>query len=189
MSVKHIARSGKTYYLHAIAGANGKTRSFFSTSSEGLLAPSIPDGYEIYENVNAQVFLRRKTIPLIQDDEIDLIRTALGKQGPEWKHKVEIKKAMIVIHQAGQDYDALERRFSSWMDGAKMERFKIQSATYMPIMRFILQDNEKRIFWTERYCFRGSIDDWIRIGQPGKLTALSKQFIKHLGRESFFELM
>jgi len=39
---------------------------------------------------------------------------------------------------------------------------------------FQLVDVTRRTFQTQRYCFLGSVDDWIAIGKPGKLTALVK---------------
>ena len=55
-------------------------------------------------------------------------------------------------------------------------------------MRFILVDVEKRPFAPERYCFRGSVDDWITIGPPEPIQRLADKYLKHLGRESLFEL-
>jgi len=60
--------------------------------------------------------------------------------------------------------------------------------TYAAMMRFRLLDEEKRMFQTERFCFRGGVDDWIPIGPEGPLGFLVAKFVKHLGRESFFEL-
>jgi len=51
-----------------------------------------------------------------------------------------------------------------------------------------LIDKKARVFVAERFCFRGSVDDWIPIGGPGTLAAHVRRFIKHLGQESFFEL-
>ena len=56
-------------------------------------------------------------------------------------------------------------------------------------MRFLLVDDQHRTFLTQRYCFIGSIDDWIDIGTPGKLATLVKKYVKHLGKESYFDLM
>jgi len=59
----------------------------------------------------------------------------------------------------------------------------------MAVMRFVLADPEQRLFLAERFCFRGSVEDWIDIGgPPQKLSSGLKKFIKHLGKESFFEL-
>ncbi len=49
-------------------------------------------------------------------------------------------------------------------------------------------DRETRAFATERFCFRGSVDDWIHIGGPGPLAEQVEKYVKHLGRESMYEL-
>ncbi len=74
-------------------------------------------------------------------------------------------------------------------DKSKLEPIKIQNTHYLPIMRFILEDKERRIFRAERYCFKGSIDDWIFVGLPNKLNVLARKLVKHLGQESFYELL
>jgi hypothetical protein len=59
----------------------------------------------------------------------------------------------------------------------------------MAVLRFVLADPEKRLFLAERFCFRGSVDDWIDIGRPAqKLPVVLKRFIKHLGKESIYEV-
>jgi len=55
-------------------------------------------------------------------------------------------------------------------------------------MRFILEDKKQRSFIAERFCFKGSIDDWIYIGGPDSLENLLKAYLKHLGQESFYDL-
>lgn len=188
MSIEHIARSGKTYYLHVTTSSSGKAKYFFSMKPDGLLAQVVPDGYEIYENINTQVFLRRKAEPIIHKDEFDLVQSALKKKREDWKYKAEIKKHMIVIHEVCQQYDWMNL-LPPWANKAKAEQMKRQNTTYMPMMRFALEDKEKRTFRAERYCFKGSIDDWIMIGLPNRLNLLAKEFISHLGQESFYELM
>jgi hypothetical protein len=54
-------------------------------------------------------------------------------------------------------------------------------------MQFLLEDEQRRTFTAQRYCFIGSIDDWIDIGH-GPLRKLVKRYVKHLGQESYFEL-
>jgi hypothetical protein len=52
----------------------------------------------------------------------------------------------------------------------------------------MLIDARRRTFVTQRYCFIGSIDDWIDIGRSGTLAHLVTQHVKHLGKESYFNL-
>jgi hypothetical protein len=58
MAIEYVNRKQKTYYLHAGTTKTGKPKYFFSTKAEGVLVDDIPEGYEIYENPNAQVFLQ-----------------------------------------------------------------------------------------------------------------------------------
>ena len=60
--------------------------------------------------------------------------------------------------------------------------------TYSPMLQFVLIDKVNRLFQTERYCFLGSIDDWITIGSKDELPRLVKTYVPHLGEESFYEL-
>ena len=59
---------------------------------------------------------------------------------------------------------------------------------FSPMLVFQLVDDTRRTFQTQRYCFLGSVDDWIKIGKPGKLATLVKKYVKHLGQDSYVEL-
>ena len=50
-------------------------------------------------------------------------------------------------------------------------------------------DTEQRLFAPERFCFRGSVDDWISIGPPEPIGKLAAKYLKHLGQESIYELL
>jgi hypothetical protein len=58
----------------------------------------------------------------------------------------------------------------------------------VPVIRFVLKDEVQRVFAPERYCFRGSVEDWISIGEPDQLQRLTSRFLKHLGKDSMYEL-
>jgi hypothetical protein len=79
MVVKHVNRKGQTFYLHETRTRTGKPKYVFSMKDEGILVGSIPEGYEVYENPDAQVFLR-KTLPrFIADFEVAVVREGLRK--------------------------------------------------------------------------------------------------------------
>ena len=189
MNIQHTTRTGKTYYLHAGKGKIGKPNYFFSTEPEGPLVNSVPEGFEIYENVGGQVFLRRKQPKLITDEELALVKEALKRHAEEWRYRVEVKKTAVLIYEAPDNTAGFERIALPWISKATIKESVIQNANYMAVMRFVLADAEKRLFLPERFCFRGSVDDWIDIGGPAqKLSVVLKKFIKHLGKESIFEL-
>jgi hypothetical protein len=188
MSVIHISRSGKTYRLHVSKTTTGKDKFFFSTKADGVLAKKIPDGFEVYETVDALVFLRRKTAIVIQEDEFAMIQSSLDGIRGKSRFKAEIKKNMIVIHQADESFGSAEM-LPPWINAAQAEALKVQFASYQAVMRFVLEDKEKRLFRPERFCFRGSVDDWIVLGLPAPLEKLSAEFLQHLGKDSFYDLM
>jgi len=189
MSIQYTARSGKTYYLHVLAGKNGQPKYHFSTRADGELAESVPPGFEIYENVHGQVFLRRTTPRLINNEELDAVKAALRRHADEWRYKVEVKQNAMIIYEAADNLSALESIAAPWVSKNAIRQTAVRHTTYTAMMRFVLADREQRVFLAERFCFRGAADDWIDIGGPSqKLPALLRKFIKHLGSDSLFEL-
>ena len=69
MPITHTNAKGQTFSLYQGTTKTGKPRYYFAMKSEGTLAKTIPAGYEIYENPNAQVFLRRIPPKIITDEE------------------------------------------------------------------------------------------------------------------------
>ena len=70
MNVVHVNRRGDTYYLHQWITKKGNPKYYFSRNDEGSLVASVPEGYGIYENPNAQVFLRRRSPFVFTEEEI-----------------------------------------------------------------------------------------------------------------------
>jgi hypothetical protein len=185
--VSHASRTGKTYYLHTGPKRGGGVQYFFSTKAKGQLADKIPDGFEVYETVNGQVYLRRHEPPLIRPHELDCIRERIREPRGTHRYKMEARGAVLTIHESSQDFGFM-REFNPFLSSAAIEETNEQFGHYQPILRFTLVDTERRLFAPERYCFRGSVDDWISIGKPDTLEKLAAKYLKHLGRDSFYEL-
>jgi len=191
MTIEYINRKGKTYYLHQGQTKTGKPKYFFSMKSEGMLASAIPDGYEIYENPNAQVFLRKIPPQIIAPQELAIVREGVKQYAKLDNFMVDVKDKQIIVYLCDQDVDALTEfgSFGLGKDAAKMREFFAQSLSYSPTMQFVLDDDRTREFIVERWCFRGSVDDWIFLDGPTDLKALVKKYARHLGKESFYDLM
>ncbi len=195
MTVQYTNRRSITYYLHAGKTKTGKPKYHFSMKKEGNLVGKIPAGYEIFEHpANAQVFLRKTQPKVITDIEKRLIGKSLKKIKVSKRYLFDIKGKVITIFESDQDIDALRELFTGMSNQDSLNnQFTVDSAidnaiTYFPVMRFILDDKIMRAFVAERFCFIGSIDDWIYIGGPDSLDKLLKKYLKHIGEESFFEL-
>lgn len=188
MSIQYTSRIGKTYYLHAGVTKTGKPKYFFSTKQNGAPVDVIPEGFEIYENVEGQAFLRKITKQLIRPEELSRVQAALLRHGEEWQYKAQIKKDTITVYECRTDMGWLDDLAGMYGVPPLTAADKARSAHYMAVLRFTIADKLKRTFVTERFCFRGSVDDWIYIDGPADLPEQVKKYIKHLGRESMYEL-
>ena len=190
MPITHTNTKGKTSYLHQGTTKTGKPKYYFSMESEGHLAESIPVGFEIYENPNAQVFLRRIPPKLITDEERQVVEDGMRKYAEVQECKIDVKGKTIVIytpHQSVEEFAQLLKGLNPFISEAQVRAHFARSVQYSPMLQFLLDDAKRRTFTAQRYCFRGAIDDWIDIGY-GPLTTLVKQYVKYLGKESYFEL-
>jgi hypothetical protein len=189
--ITHTNAKGKTYYLRQGTTKTGKLKYYFSMQSEGTLAVSIPEGFEIYETPNAQVFLRRIPPKIITDEERQVVEDGMRQYASVQDYKIDVRGNAIEIHTAHQDSETFSEMFTRArpdLDQTKIAAFVAQVVHYSPMMQFLLEDAPRRTFTAQRYCFIGSIDDWIDIGH-GTLTSLLKRYVKHLGKESYFDLL
>jgi len=187
MAVKHTNRRGQTFYLHQGTTKTGKPKYFFSLNNHGELACTVPQGFEIYENPNGRVFLRRKQPKLISDEELAVVEEGLKTYSRQEKCRLDVRQAIITVFMPDQNLAELEKAMgllARLKDRALLDRF----TSYSPVLQFILTNKEARTFIARRYCFLGSVDDWIEIGRPDKLAALVKKYVRHLGQDSFYEL-
>ena len=192
MTIQYINRRGDTYFLHRGQTKTGKQKWFFSTKQAGELASSIPEGFEIYENYNAQVFLRKIVPRLVTEEEVATVEKGIRTLAKLNYFVTEVKEGSIIVYLSNGNTAFLENSIISRFgirDRAALWREMQRFLTYSPMMRFNLVDQQRRRFAVDRWCFLGSIDDWFPLAGSGELSKLVKKYVPHLGQESFFELM
>jgi len=189
MPITLTTRTGKTYYLHSGKTTTGKPKFFFSTKKSGELVDAIPEGFEIFEDIDGKAFLRRIPEQIILPSELAMIENALRRHGETWQFKAQVKKDTITIYECLSNMKDLEDMVGLFGARRLTEADKARFASYTAVLRFVLTDKQARLFATERYCFRGSVDAWISIAKPCELPFQIKKYIKHLGRESMYELL
>ena len=124
----------------------------------------------------------------------DLVEDGMRTYASETDYKIDVRGKAIIIYTADQDFDTLVDHACSPVfqnsieENERRMRLIRESIHYSDILKFILEDDKRRTFMTQRYCFLGSIDDWVYIGKPGTLPTLVKKYVKHIGKESYFEL-
>lgn len=193
MGVEYVNRRGETYRLMV-----GKTRTgkpnYYTTKKDrgtrGTPAESIPEGFELYETpADARVYVRRKRETRLMSWEREQAIEATKRISGTSHFFVEIDGDSLVIYWPQQNAAQLER-FASIFE-TTLQRAKqsfIINGHYSPEMRFVLCNEEQRLFRADRMCYRGGSEHWMRISGAEPLEALLEEFVPHLGQESFFEL-
>ena len=69
-AIEHTNRRRQTYYLHKGVTKSGRANWFFSLKFPASPVESIPEGFEVYETPDGQVFLRKARPKLITDVEL-----------------------------------------------------------------------------------------------------------------------
>jgi len=190
--ITHRNRRGDLFYLHEGKTRTGKPKYFFSRKRDGTLVRTVPAGFEVYENPNALVLLRRIVPSLITADETRTVAAAV-KQNVKARNAItDTRGDAITVFMPSFDLAESEEELLAdypFTDRAQLRSVLKRSLYYSPMMRFVLLPYERtRTFQAERWCCMGGIDDWMAVGTPGSLPKLARQFCRHLGKESFFEL-
>ena len=192
--IEYINRRKQTYYLYEGKTKTGKPKYFFSRKKEGNSVDTIPDGYEIYENPNSQVFLRKIPVQVISLEEIETVKVGIKQYLKASDFIVDVKGKNIVVYLCDQNVDLSMKimeamTFPNTPDFLRDRDSFAFSLSYSPMMQFVLDDIESRSFTVERWCFRGFIDGWIPLDSSTNLENLVQTYGAHLGKESFYELM
>ena len=195
MQVTYTNRKGRTYYLCRGITKTGKPRYYFAREPQGEPVKKVPEGYEIRESVNGVVSLAKKREALILSEERAAVERAIERHSKAHNYRIDVRGKQIVVYErVGPDVEDLSPmlrkigQLSSTRLG-ELQEFLDQSARFTPVMRFTLSDEEKRTFHTERWCYLGSIDDWIYIGPSGPVHLLAQRFIPLLGTDALYEVL
>src|SRR5262249_50294141 len=151
---------------HVTRTKTGRTGYHFSRKRIGGLVDAIPEGYEIYEKPSsAQVYLRKTNPKAVTDEEVALVYRRLRERTKYSHPRVDIDGKSRVVYLPAHDREELERlveelspfgRLGLERKVTELER----RGPYTAMMRFTLVDEQTRTFCTDRWCFKGSIDDW-----------------------------
>ena len=197
MPVTYTNRKGVTYYLCRGVTKTGKPRYHFAREIKGEPVDKIPEGYKISESVNGIVSLAKDRPSQILPDEIAWVEASVKRHPKPHNYRVSAKHDRIEIYErVGPDADDLIAEFSSLsglsgLSALQADRLRERHdhrAQFTPVLRFILADPQRRTFRVERWCYLGSIDDWINVGSMGPVAQLAREWIPKLGTDRLFEV-
>jgi len=193
LAVTYTNRKGRTYYLCKVQTKAGATRYVCAREPTGEPLDEVPEGYEIHENVNGVVSLRKTRPSPILPAERETVE-ALVRQHPKARnYRVDVKdKAIVVYERAGPDPEDIAAMFRDRIGilGARADALREvldEGAHFSPEMRFVLLDEEDRIFVAERWHHSGR-GGWIDIGPSGPLRVLARRFIPLLGTDRLYDV-
>jgi len=195
MSFQHVNRRGDVYYLQSKERKGGAVGYSFTRKPTGTLVEQFPDGYELYEDpASAQVFIRKFRPSAILPEEKEWVESTLRRLTKLSHFIVNIEDKSLVVYTSDADEDLRLNLMRSIvpMDEraqASTREFMTRMAKYQKMMRFNLADVKQRLFTVERWCFRGSVDNWIYLKGNQPLAELAETYLPHIDQESFFDLM
>lgn len=186
-TVTYENRKGDTYYLSAVKTRKGKTRLVFSRQPKGESVPEVPQGHEIAESVHGQVSLRKIAPSAISDLEVREVQSVIR----EYQHiedcRIEVKGKSIVVYEPNKPNLGPIHDLGFSLGPVQLKNLE-RHTRYKAVMRFNLVDADDRAFVTERMCYRGSMEGWLDLHDMGSIGKLARKYIKHIGKESFYEL-
>lgn len=181
----HISRDGKAYYLRCSLTKSGIKKYIFSTTNSKDCITAIPDGYEIYEPPNGNIFLRRIIKEPLAQEEMLIIHDIMAKHCKGAQYILDVKKngmGIYVDEKYGNSKNSLELAYLS------INVSGYRKIIYDPCFR-ISKDDSNNEYIIERFCFLGKVNDWMYIEKGKNLKKLCEKYIPHIGKESFFEIM
>jgi hypothetical protein len=195
MPVTYTNRKGITYTLCQGVTKIGKPRYAFVRDPEGRrVVEAIPDGYEISESVNGIVSLVQERPKKLLAEEIAAVEEAVRRHPKARNYRVNVRPDQIEVYESvGPDADDLLsslRGVMGLLSRSKEDDLRAilaRDAQFTPVLRFILEDEETRVYRAERWCYSGSIDGWLFI-TTGPVEQLARRMIPTLGTDEFFEL-
>jgi hypothetical protein len=192
MPVTYTNWRGVTYYLCRGITKTGKPRYYFAREPKGEPVEQIPEGWKISESVNGTVSLVKDRPVQIRPEELKAVEAAVQRHPKSYNYRVAVRDNRIEIYErVGPDLDEFITglgKVGLLVPGrAEGLRELLEDRTrFTPVLRFILVDAEQRTFCTERWCYLGSIDDWIDVGPMGPVDRLARQWIPKLDTDALF---
>jgi hypothetical protein len=169
----------------------GKSKYYFSQSNDGTLADRLPGGFEVHEQASGQVSVRRERPRLITDEELQAVEHALAQAvtARRWYVDRDLEIVTVYVADPGGGLEDALRGLAPFATRVSIDDALTSAVRYEPVFRFVLVDAEKRLFQAQRYCYLGSIDDWVFIGSEGRLADIARCYLVHVGKDSYYDLL
>ena len=195
MGLEYVNRRGDRYYILQGVTKTGKPKYYCSRKPEGVPVDELPDDFEVYENPGTKMVSVRKKIPSqILPSECEFLKQEMTLRAKLEFFMMDVRGDSVVVLLPDIDPVAsvqmLERLLGPFASRlGTHDDWTVRNVNYSPMMRLTLEDAAKRLFTIERWCFRIFADGWITLDGNEPLDVLTRKYFKHLGKESFYDLI
>ena len=178
-------RRGHNYYLKSGLTPKGNKKYYLFKQMTADDLETVPDGYEVFENVHGGVFIRKLRPSILLPSEMGVLEKKVATYQKEVRYE-EKGKSIILYHITNsglfreESFAALAFR-SGVLD---IDKF----GDYMQMFCFELMDPTERLFAPYRWCTRSAKEYWLNIGSPNSLKKLIEKYLHHINQDSFYEL-
>lgn len=183
---------GKAYFIKSKLTKKGNTTYYMTKKEEESCLDEIPEGYEVVEKYDSGLlFVRKKQQSLFSLKEINSIKTSLDHNKSLVDYRVSINGKEIAIYTVEKETNdrIAESPLSSFFKMAQSNQYKSAWQNFEERMKVIIRKNKSgKEFEVKRFCYRGSVDDWITVGVESDIAEVGKRYLIHLGKESYYEL-
>lgn len=151
----------------------------------------MPAGFEVVETPeDARVIIRKRVPLLVTQEEKEIVHDAIGEFSGVKDFFIHAEgDALFVYHSqfnyTGGQEENLTRAEAIAYFGSSIERWmKFETS-----LKFVLANKSKRLFQAERVVFTSFFGfSFHPIGQLGSIEDVAREFGKHLGRGTFYEI-
>jgi len=197
MAFEYVNRKDDRYYLQAGKTQAGKPRYYFGRKLTGTPVEDLPEGYEVYEGPETgQVHLRKRQSTPITPQERETVAEGIRRYAGLEHFILDVSGKSLVVYLPVMEETAADSLLETIGGGfllqstraAEVKQQMIRRSQFSKMMRFQLVNARKRLFSMHRWCFLGSIDDWIYLAGPASLDDLVREYVPNLGQDDFFEM-
>jgi hypothetical protein len=190
VGLEYVNRRGNRYYVLQGKTKSGKPKYFCAKTPGENPVEHLPAEFEIREDpTTAIVTVRRVRPSAILPIERDLLTRLMTELSNEQHAIVDVQGDALIVYTPNIDAGAASRMLGTATNQRENQDRLIVNSQYTAMLRFRLTDREERLYALDRWCFSGSIDDWIFVAGGKQLDALAAEYLPHLGQDTFYEMM
>ncbi|GEM_PF-3781429 len=180
------------FYIKSKLTKKGNTTYFMTKKLDKECLDEEPQGFEVFEKPDSRtIFIRRRKPNKFGLKGVNTIKKELEKNKNVADFRIDVNGDEVKVYTTD-----IEASRESIFDGGlsqllnskdKLDFFKKRFQRYEERMRIkLMEKKEEKEYLVYRYCYRGSVDDWIIIDAGEDLIEMAKN-LQLIGTEEYFE--